>query len=155
MSITPGTVTDEALLDERQETLVAAIARDGERFGLAWLDLAAGRFTVSQADGRLALAAELERLKPAELLICEGSGKRDAHPHGHGGPNPPAVVFEFASASRLLTDQMGTLDLKGLAPTSCRSPSARRAPLAVCSRHAEGRPYRTSAACTSRNAATR
>src|SRR5277367_6560875 len=44
--ITPGTVTDEALLEERQETLVAAIARDGERFGLAWLDLAAGRFTI-------------------------------------------------------------------------------------------------------------
>src|SRR6202011_1421454 len=44
--ITPGTITDEALLDERQETLAAAAARDGERFGRAWLDLAAGRFTI-------------------------------------------------------------------------------------------------------------
>src|SRR3981081_156337 len=53
--ITPGTVTDEALLDERRETLVAAVARDGERFGLAWLDLAAGRFTVLESQSRQAL----------------------------------------------------------------------------------------------------
>ena len=66
--ITPGTITDEALLDERQETLAAAVARNGERFGLAWLDLAAGRFTILESTGRTALAAELERLKPAELL---------------------------------------------------------------------------------------
>src|SRR5579864_3779271 len=67
--ITPGTVTDEALLEERQETLAAAVVLEGSHFGLAWLDLAAGRFTVLQSDGRHALAAELERLKPAELLV--------------------------------------------------------------------------------------
>ncbi|HEY0339932.1 MAG TPA: DNA mismatch repair protein MutS, partial [Steroidobacteraceae bacterium] len=111
--ITPGTVTDEALLDERQETLVAAIARDGERFGLAWLDLAAGRFTISQAEGRLALAAELERLKPAELLVSEGSGNETLTRTGTAVRTRPPWYFELASASRLLTDQMGTLDLKG------------------------------------------
>src|ERR1700756_717223 len=46
--VTPGTVTDSALLEERQDTLVGAVAHEGERFGLAWLDLAAGRFTVLQ-----------------------------------------------------------------------------------------------------------
>src|ERR1700724_2839244 len=71
--ITPGTITDEALLDERQETLAAAVARDGDRFGLAWLDLAAGRFTILESQGRTALAAELERLKPAELLVSESA----------------------------------------------------------------------------------
>src|SRR5450631_2286440 len=59
--VTPGTVTDEALLDARTDTLVAAVARDGagegEGFGLAWLDLAAGRLTVLQSAGKLALAA--------------------------------------------------------------------------------------------------
>src|ERR1700677_4514527 len=70
--ITPGTVTDEALLEERQETLVAAAVSDGERFGLAWLDLAAGRFSVLASSGHSALAAEVERLNPAELLIPEG-----------------------------------------------------------------------------------
>src|SRR5450432_2509582 len=67
--ITPGTVTDAALLDERTDTLVAGLARDGTRFGLAWLDLAAGRFSVLEGEGASALAGELERLKPAELLI--------------------------------------------------------------------------------------
>src|SRR3954454_16791673 len=56
--ITPGTVTDEALLDQRQEISLGAVMRDGERFGLSWLDLAAGRFTVLQAEGRITLAAE-------------------------------------------------------------------------------------------------
>jgi DNA mismatch repair protein MutS len=122
--ITPGTVTDEALLEERQETLVAAVSRDGERFGLAWLDLAAGRFTVSQSEGRLALAAELERLKPAELLVSEGSGNETLARHGTSIRTRPPWYFELASASRLLTDQMGTLDLKGF--------GADELPLAIC-----------------------
>ena len=122
--ITPGTVTDEALLEERQETLVAAVARDGEHFGLAWLDLAAGRFTVSQAEGRLALAAELERLKPAELLVSEGAGNETLARSGTAVKSRPPWYFELASASRLLTDQMGTLDLKGF--------GADELPLAIC-----------------------
>ena len=54
--VTPGTVTDAALLTEREDTLVAALARDGSRFGLAWLDVAAGRFTVLEGAGRAAPA---------------------------------------------------------------------------------------------------
>lgn len=123
--VTPGTVTDEALLEERQETLLAAIARgEDERFGLAWLDLAAGRFTVSQSQGRMALAAELERLKPAELLVSEGSGNDALARHGTSVRTRPPWYFELASASRLLTDQMGTLDLKGF--------GADELPLAIC-----------------------
>jgi DNA mismatch repair protein MutS len=114
--ITPGTITDEALLDERQETLAAAVARDGDRFGLAWLDLAAGRFTILESQGRTALAAELERLKPAELLISESARDDDLTRDGRNGTairTRPPWYFELASASRLLTDQLGTLDLKG------------------------------------------
>ncbi len=122
--ITPGTVTDEALLEERQETLLAALARDGERFGLAWLDLAAGRFTISQSEGSLALAAELERLKPAELLVSEGSESEPSARSGTAVKTRPPWYFELAGASRLLTDQMGTLDLKGF--------GADELPLAIC-----------------------
>jgi DNA mismatch repair protein MutS len=111
--ITPGTVTDDALLEERKETLVAAAASDGERFGLAWLDLAAGRFTVLESAGRSALAAEVERLKPAELLIPEGMAEEDVRRNGTALRSRPPWNFELASASRLLTDQLGTLDLKG------------------------------------------
>ncbi len=110
--ITPGTVTDAALLEERHDTLAAALARDGERFGLAWLDLAAGRFTVLEARGDAALAAELERLKPAELLVAEGAAGGLSAGDAVLRARPP-WHFELSSASRLLTDQLGTLDLKG------------------------------------------
>jgi len=110
--VTPGTVTDAALLEERADTLVAALVRDQEHFGLAWLDLAAGRFTVLQGEGVSALAAELERLKPAELLVAEGSSPESPR-SGTALRQRPPWHFELASASRLLTDQLGTLDLKG------------------------------------------
>src|SRR5246500_2067493 len=110
--VTPGTVTDPALLEERHDTLAAALVREGERFGLAWLDLAAGRFTVLESRGNGALAAELERLKPAELLIAEGAAG-DTPAGGAVLRERPPWHFELSSASRLLTDQLGTLDLKG------------------------------------------
>ncbi|MFI4885903.1 MAG: DNA mismatch repair protein MutS [Steroidobacterales bacterium] len=122
--VTPGTVTDDALLEERQEILVAAAARDGERFGLAWLDLAAGRFTVLESIGHGAHAAEIERLKPAELLIPEGAPEEDLKRNGTAVRCRPPWTFELASASRLLTDQLGTLDLKGF--------GADELPLAIC-----------------------
>jgi DNA mismatch repair protein MutS len=115
--ITPGTVTDDALLEQRRETLLAAVARRAGKeaavYGLAWLDLAAGRFTVLEADGDAALLAELERLKPAELLIPEDHARElGALLDGAARVRPP-WHFELSSASRLLTDQLGTLDLRG------------------------------------------
>jgi len=115
--VTPGTVTDDALLEQRRETLLAAVARragkDGVSFGLAWLDLAAGRFTVLECDGDAALLAELERLKPAELLVPEDHARElGALLDGAARVRPP-WHFELASASRLITDQLGTLDLRG------------------------------------------
>ncbi len=119
--VTPGTVTDEGLLDQRRETLLAAVSarpsKGGTSFGLAWLDLAAGRFTVLEADGAAALEAELERLKPAELLVPEDQAREigaivDSLAHGELRLRPP-WHFELSSASRLLTDQLGTLDLRG------------------------------------------
>jgi DNA mismatch repair protein MutS len=115
--VTPGTVTDDALLEQRRETLLAAVARragkEGVTYGLAWLDLAAGRFSVLEADGDVALMAELERLKPAELLVPEDQSRElGALLDGEARTRPP-WHFELSSASRLLTDQLGTLDLRG------------------------------------------
>ena len=115
--VTPGTVTDDALLEQRRETLLAAVARrpgkGGASYGVAWLDLAAGRFSVLEADGDAALLAELERLKPAELLIPEDQSRElGALLDGEARTRPP-WHFELSSASRLLTDQLGTLDLRG------------------------------------------
>src|SRR5476649_959519 len=53
--VTPGTVTDEALLDERRDNLLASVLPLRGRFGLAWLDLSAGRFSVTELDSQAAL----------------------------------------------------------------------------------------------------
>jgi DNA mismatch repair protein MutS len=107
--VTPGTVTDEALLDARRENLLASLSANGERFGLAWLDLAAGRFSVLEGEGREALNAELERLRPAELLVPEGAEAAFAT---RVVERPPWHFIED-SALRSLTAQFGTRDLGG------------------------------------------
>ena len=71
--VTPGTVTDDALLEERRDNLLASVCGNHGRFGLAWLDLSAGRFSVMEVAGNAALEAEIERLRPAELLAPDGA----------------------------------------------------------------------------------
>ncbi|WP_344759419.1 DNA mismatch repair protein MutS [Luteimonas lutimaris] len=72
--VTPGTVTDEALLSERRDTLLLAMARGKGGYGLAWADLAGGRFLVNEVGNDDALEAELARLDPAELLLPDEDG---------------------------------------------------------------------------------
>ncbi len=111
--ITPGTVTDEALLDDRRDTLLAAVLFEGDRFGLAWLDLAGGRFTVLQGAGADALAVELDRLRPAELLASEDQTAAAALPVGSSSRPRPPWHFDLDAATRLLAMQFGTRDLAG------------------------------------------
>src|SRR3984957_338492 len=59
--VTPGTLTDDALLDQRRESLLAALLTERNRFGLAWLELSSGRFTVLQSDGPGASETRLGR----------------------------------------------------------------------------------------------
>jgi DNA mismatch repair protein MutS len=111
--VTPGTVTDEALLEERRDTLLASVFGAGGRFGLAWLDLAAGRFSVMEVSGAPALEAEIERLRPAELLVPDG-----AEPVLPGLKGRPLRLrapwhFDTESARRALTEQFRTRDLAG------------------------------------------
>ncbi len=115
--VTPGTLTDEALLEERRDTLLAAVvlgtsARE-PAFGLAWLDLAAGRFTVLEGTGEEALATELERLRPAELLVNEEHAPANSLPGNAIARARPPWHFELDSCTRLLTSQFGTRDLAG------------------------------------------
>ncbi|HEY3809649.1 MAG TPA: DNA mismatch repair protein MutS [Steroidobacteraceae bacterium] len=113
--VTPGTVTDDALLEQRRETLLAAVWRQAGRFGLAWLELASGRFNVCQLDGAEALEAELERLHPAELLLAESQALELESLIRRGAVLRTRAPwhFDLATASRLLTDQLGTIDLRG------------------------------------------
>jgi len=110
--VTPGTVTDDALLEARRDTLLASLAGSGDRFGLAWLELASGRFHALEATGLEALSAELERLRPAELLIAEDAPALARSAAGAVRERPP-WHFEAGSAERLLCEQFGTRDLAG------------------------------------------
>lgn len=72
--VTPGTVTDEALLQERRDTLLMSVAPARDGYGLAWADLSSGRFLVNEVANEDALAAELARLQPVELLLPDQDG---------------------------------------------------------------------------------
>src|SRR5688572_16068354 len=125
--VTPGTVTDDALLDDRRDTLLAAVIFEGERFDLAWLDLAGGRFTVLEAAGRDAFAVEIDRLRPAELLSGEDQPDIAASSAGVRRARPP-WHFDLDSSTRLLSSQFGTRDLSGFgcadAPLAVRAAGA-------------------------------
>jgi DNA mismatch repair protein MutS len=108
--VTPGTATDEALLDERRATLLASVCRLKDSWGLAWLELAAGRFCVLETRSDVELAAELQRLRPSELLAPDPSPPLP--PGVSARPRPP-WHFDPASAQRLLTEQFRTQDLRG------------------------------------------
>jgi len=109
--VTPGTLTDDALLDQRRDNLIGAVLRQGERAGLAVLELASGRFTVGELSGEAALAAELARLAPAELLAPDGESPVPDGPWSVTAR--PPWQFEAESAQRRLCEQFGVRDLAG------------------------------------------
>jgi DNA mismatch repair protein MutS len=114
--VTPGTITDEALLEERRDTVLACVCGQGGRYGLAWLDLSAGRFSVMELGSLAALEAEVGRLRPAEILAPDGaqpllarSSTAEDLPWRARAP----WHFEIESARRALTEQFHTRDLAG------------------------------------------
>jgi len=112
--VTPGTVTDEALLEERKDNLLAAIAPFDARFGLAYLDLTSGRFVLQEVGNLERLVSELERLNPAELLAPEDwAAMPGAFAGRKGMARRPTWHFDPVSARQLLLRQFGTHDLKG------------------------------------------
>ncbi len=111
--VTPGTLTDEALLAENRDNLVAAMFADGGGIGIAWLDLAGGRFRLTEVADREAVAGELERLHPAELIVDEEQVDSDRFGDDVRISRRPPWHFELDSATRLLCAQFGTRDLSG------------------------------------------
>ena len=95
------------------DTLLVAVAEAAERFGIASLDLSSGRFMVLEVNGEDALASELRRLQPAELLASEDTARRAALRGGNGLRTRPPWEFDPQSATQLLNQQFGTRDLEG------------------------------------------
>ena len=109
--VTPGTLTDESLLEDRSDNLLAATAEIDNVFGIATLDLSSGRFVVSEHPNIAALDAELERQRPSELLVADSD---DIFLQVKSATTiRPAWHFDVDSGSELLCKQFGTNDLRG------------------------------------------
>jgi len=127
--VTPGTVTDEALLNERRDNLLAGLSFNGKHYGLATINLSSGRISLLEIDSSNAVIDELERIQAAELLISEDDmAEHDEQTHSasnrckdllqylkktSGLRRMPPWHFDIETATRLLTTQMGTRDLHG------------------------------------------
>ncbi|MBS0199897.1 MAG: DNA mismatch repair protein MutS [Proteobacteria bacterium] len=109
--VTPGTVTDEALLQDRRDTLLMAVARGRDGYGLAWADLAGGRMMAAQLRDADALEAELARLDPAELLIADEDGWPDYVTQRGGVRKRAPWLFDADSGRRKLIDFFNVHDL--------------------------------------------
>ncbi len=115
--VTPGTITEEALLDERKDNLLMCIHFHNDRYGLATLNITSGRFNVCEIKHKAQLYAELERLQAVEVLLAEDDPLLDEFNNTLNNNislrQQPPWWFDFDSAKRLLNTQFGTKDLSG------------------------------------------
>ncbi len=111
--VTPGTVTDEALLSERLDNLIAAIYHHDGKFGYATLDVTSGRFQLMEPETEEAMAAELQRTSPRELLFPEDFEPVALMSSRNGNRRRPIWEFELDTAKQQLNQQFGTRDLVG------------------------------------------
>jgi DNA mismatch repair protein MutS len=111
--VTPGTVTDEAMLSERRDTLLLALSRGTQGYGLAWADLSSGRFLVNEVATEDALEAELARLQPAELLVPDEDGWPQSLREHTGLRRRAPWLFDADSGRRQLLQFFNLHDLGG------------------------------------------
>jgi DNA mismatch repair protein MutS len=120
--VTPGTVTDDALLDPRESNFLAAVSF-GDPAGLAWVELSTGRFWAAGFPQRQ-LADQIARIAPAECLLAEDAPTTLPSPFGRGargeGLNErmmlsrrPAWAFSHQTARETLAKHFGTATLEG------------------------------------------
>src|SRR5690554_5320076 len=111
--VTPGTLSDEAFLEDRRDNLLAAIFSHKEQFGFASLDVSSGRFAVSELDMLEALQGELRRLRAAATRISEDFPFGDLLEGCTGVRRQGPWLFEPDSARRVITQQQQRRDLTG------------------------------------------
>ncbi|MDQ2075413.1 DNA mismatch repair protein MutS [Marinimicrobium sp. ABcell2] len=111
--VTPGTLSDEALMDAGRDNLLVAVHQHDDTYGIASLDMASGRFLVLEVQGLDAVLGELQRLDPAELLINDDLTTPELEEQRRGVRRRAPWEFELDTARRLLTQQFGTQDLAG------------------------------------------
>ncbi|WP_411957072.1 DNA mismatch repair protein MutS [Paracoccus homiensis] len=100
--VTPGTLTEESLLEARRHNFLAAFAQVRDETALAWVDISTGAFQVMECP-LPRLAPELARLAPRELLAAEGAGLDElADDAGAALTDLPAGAFDSAGGARRL-----------------------------------------------------
>ena len=110
--VTPGTLTDAALLDDKRDNILLALQRVHDTLGIAWLSLASGRFAIIETAWSN-LEAELERLSPAEILVAENLDQLLSERLKLPLHRVPPWHFDADAARRNLCAQFGTHDLSG------------------------------------------
>jgi DNA mismatch repair protein MutS len=111
--VTPGTLTDEALLQDHRENLLCCIYRQQTGWGLAALEISSGRFNLSELDSDELLASEIARLNPAEIIFCEDQDPPLDSIYTQQAHAMPPWYFELDTATRLLCEQYRTASLQG------------------------------------------
>ncbi|OCG21935.1 DNA mismatch repair protein MutS [Gilliamella sp. wkB108] len=117
--VTPGTVSDELLLEDRKDNLLAAIWQDKDHFGYATLDISSGRFYIFECDNFDEIQAELQRTNPVELLYPEDFNAMLLIENRHGLRRRPLWDFNLETAKQQLNLQFGTNDLIGFGVENC------------------------------------
>jgi len=112
-TVTPGTVTDEAFLEDRKDNFLVAISFSANTFGIACLDLSSGQFVLQEVKSEQQLLSEIERLTPAELLFSEEFSLPSPLKQLNGLCKRPPWHFELDSATQLILKQFKTHDLTG------------------------------------------
>ncbi|HSG62117.1 MAG TPA: DNA mismatch repair protein MutS [Pseudomonadales bacterium] len=110
--VTPGTISDEALLQERRDNLLVSACADNGKYGVAALDITSGRLSVMQLPSANVLMGEIQRLQPAELL-ADDTLDVDLSSFSRGFRSCPPWEFEIESAQKALCLQFETHDLSG------------------------------------------
>ena len=105
--VTPGTLTDSELLDDKSDNVLLALSRDKSTIGLAWLSLASGALRVAEVAPQ-ALDNELRRIAPAEILI-----RKDASLDGYLVTTLPDWHFDVEAGKKRLLKQLGAASLAG------------------------------------------
>ncbi len=111
--VTPGTLTEEALLQDRQENLLCCVFRNNRKWGVASVEVSSGRFVCSELETDEQLQTEIARLGPAEILYCEDQAPPLENRFLKSAHYRPVWHFDLETCTRLLNEQFHTHDLQG------------------------------------------
>lgn len=117
--VTPGTISDEALLQERSDNLIACIFEQKNTFGFAVMDITSGRFEIQRCKTHETLATLLQKTRPVELIYPEQFAHFESIEAQKGLRARPVWDFDFESCYQILCEQFGTQSLASFEVDAC------------------------------------